>query len=170
MLTTTEPSGVAIYVLGGIGVGAGERFEVGWSEGTAKNNSNMRTDADLTEAGAVSRRVEIVLGPIPTTDSSSPSPSVRGSKSVSNNDGLELGCGGGSLEDEDKLLENKEEEDDIVLLDDVTVDDDSDSSGAGAARWGKGAIAIKTGGEAGKVVVLRTDDTTDPLGLRNEVS
>ena len=131
----------------------------------------MRTEADLTEAGAVSRRVEIVLGATPTTDSSSPSPS---DSPVPNNDGLELGCGGSSRRDELPEGELEEEEDDVVPLDDVIGVEDSDRGGTGAAaaaaRWGKGVMAIEPGEEAGKAPALCADDTTDPLGLRNEVS
>jgi len=56
----------------------------------------MHTEADLTEAEAMSRRVEIVLGAIPTTDSSSsPSPSAKGGEPVSNIEGLKVSCDGG---------------------------------------------------------------------------
>ena len=143
----------------------------------------------LAETWAVDNRVETVLGALPITDSSSTCSSGNGYTSKS--EGLREGRDTIDGDELDRPLEKEDDDDDIVcvvgVMDDVdsetcrtgawyrgravpVVVPEGDSRTTGAGCGGRAVPVVIAEGETGKVLSLFTDDTTEALGLKNDVS
>ena len=147
----------------------GERWRLVKSWFQKKLFQYMLTDMTLAEAWAVDNRVEIVLGALPITDSSAISSAGSG---TSKSEGVRVGC---DTTDRDELerpveKEDDEDEDDIDCVVGVMDDVDSETRTTGAGCGGRSVLVVIAEGEIGKVLSLFTDDTTEPLGLKNDVS